>query len=304
MAGTQKLAVFGVPSGAGGRGPGPSGAPFALRAAGLLEALRAAGPRVVHLSDLSLFPFREDPDHPRSRNLEGASCAARAAGDEMTRALAEGFTLVLGGDCSLVAGTAAGAREALGQPVGLVYIDADADLNTPETTPSGFLHGMALAAALGRCCTPLAAAAGAPPAVRAEHVALLGYRALDPGERSALGDLGLALPAAAIQRLGMPVTAALALDAVENGDGPVLVHLDVDVIDPSELPAKATLTPGTGLTLEETTALVAALVASPRVVALQVMEYNPEVDPSGECARRLVALLGRAIARRFAARRG
>ena len=76
--------------------------------------------------------------------MEGVACALRAAADEMTRALAEGFTLVLGGDCTLAAGVAAGARRYLGQPPGLVFIDADADLNTPETTPSGFLHGMAL----------------------------------------------------------------------------------------------------------------------------------------------------------------
>ena len=146
--GAGKLAVFGVPSAAGARGSGVSRAPFALREAGLIERLRDGGWRVVHLSDLSLFPFREDAKNPRARNPDGVACAVRAAGDEMARALAEGLTLVLGGDCTLVAGTLAGARAALERPVGLVYLDANADLNTPETTPSGYLSGQALALAL------------------------------------------------------------------------------------------------------------------------------------------------------------
>src|SRR5438552_4056084 len=79
-----------------------------------------------------------------------APFALRAAADEMTGALAEGFTLVLGGDCTLAVGVLAGARTFLGKPVGLIYLDANADLNTPETSPSGYLDGMALALALGR----------------------------------------------------------------------------------------------------------------------------------------------------------
>lgn len=294
-----KIAVVGVPSAAGAFGPGPSRAPFALRQAGLLEALEAAGPRVVNLSDLSLFPHLEDPEHPRCRNLAGAACAARAAGDELTRALDEGFTIVLGGDCSLLPGTAGGARARLGRDVGVVFLDADADLNTPETTPSGRLNGMALALALGHGPEELAAAGGPPPAVQPDHAALLGFRALDPGERSAIGALALALPARAVKSLGPRASAALALDAVENGDGPLLVHFDVDVIDPEEMPAKSPLLPGPGLSLEETGGLLTALLASPRVVALELCEYDPDLDPEGVHARKLVALAARAVARRF-----
>jgi arginase len=300
MAG-HKVAVFGVPTAAGGRGPGVERAPFALRAAGLLSSLKAQGATVVNLSDLSLFPFRDDPEHPRARNAEVVACAVRATADEMTRALAEGFTIVLGGDCTLAAGVAAGARRALGQPVGLVFIDANADLNTPETTPSGYLHGMALALALGRGEPSVLAALGPAPAVEPAHVALVGFRELDPGERAALGGLGLALPASAARKLGMRVTAALALDGVENGDGPVAVHLDVDAIDPAEMPAKDVTTPGPALSLAEVSDLVTALVASPRVVALEVAEYNPARDPEGTHARKLVELINRAVARRLRA---
>src|SRR5262249_61168012 len=105
---------------------------------------------------------------------------------------------------------------------------------------------------------------GEPPAVDPDHVALVGFRALDPGERPALGEIGLALPAPAARRLGMRAAAALALDGVANDDGPVLVHLDVDVIDAAEMPAKQTVTAGAGLTQAERSDLLTALLASPR----------------------------------------
>ncbi len=294
-----KVAVFGVPTAAGGRASGLERAPFALREAGLLRDLRALGPRVVHLSDLSLFPYRDDPEHPHARNAEVVECAVRAAADEMTRALDEGFTIVLGGDCTLVAGTVAGASRKLGQPVGVIYIDADADLNTPDTSPSGYLSGMALALALGRGPEAVTSAGGPPPAVIPDHVALVGFRAVDPGERPALGDLGLALPASAARRLGMRVAAALALDGVGNEDGPILVHLDVDVIDAAEMPAKQYLTPGSGLALAEVSDLLTAIVASPRVIALEVTEYDPSRDPQGEHARKIASLIVRAAGRRL-----
>jgi len=294
-----KVAVFGVPTAAGAGGPGLENGPFVLREVGLLQALRDAGLTVVNLSDLSLFPYREDATHPTARNAEGVACAVRATADETTRALGEGFTLVLGGDCTVVVGTVGGAARRLGQPIGLVYLDANADLNTPETSPSGLLCGMALALAMGRGPAEVAHASGELPAVRAEHVALLGYRQLDGSERRGLGQLGLALPAEAMRKLGMRVAAALALDAVENDDGPVVVHLDVDVIDPAEMPAKQSITPGEGLTFAEASDLVCALLASPRVIALEVAEYQPDRDPERACAKALVDLIVRAVARRL-----
>lgn len=296
----MKVAVFGVPSAAGARGAGAERAAFVLREAGLLEGLRATGARVVNLSDLSMFPFREDPAHPAARNAEVVACALRATGDEMTRALHEGFAIVIGGDCTLVVGALAGARAALGRPVGIVYIDANADLNTPETTPSGFLCGMALALALGHGPDELTAPLGVAPVVEPDHVALVGFRGLDPGERRRIGDLGLALPAVAARQVGMRVTAALALDAIANEDGPVLVHLDVDAIEYAEMPVKDPIE-GIGLTIAEVSDLLTALAASPRVVGLHIAEFNPARDPDGVHAQKVVVMLARAVARRVGA---
>jgi arginase len=251
---------------------------------------------VVNLSDLSLFPFHPDDAHPRARNAEVVACAVRATADEMTRALAEGFTIAIGGDCTLAAGAAAGATRALGGAVGLVWVDANADLNTPETSPSGFLSGMALALALGRGPAGVLPEGGA---VDPAHVALLGFRQLDPAERTALGDLGLAVPADALHRLGMRVGAALALESIDNADGPVVVHLDVDAIDYTEMPVKPSA--DGGLTIAEVSDLLTALLASPRVVALHVGEFVPAKDPDGVHARKVIDLLARAVARKVKA---
>ena len=302
MSGTAdppKIAVFGVPSAAGATAPGSERAAFALREAGLLEKLREGGARVVNLSDLSLFPWRDDPEHPTLRNAELVECAIRATSDEMTRALAEGFTIVLGGDCSLVSGTLGGARKALGREVGLVHIDANADLNTPETTPSGRLAGMALALALGQGPASLTTAGGPAPAVSSRRVALVGYREVDAGEASQLERLGLAVSADDVRRLGAGHVASEALAAIGDGDDPVVVHFDVDVLDPEVMPAKTALTPGRGLDWPDVEELLLALCASPRIAALELCEFNPERDPDGASARRLVALLAAATRARL-----
>lgn len=292
-----KIAVFGVPSAAGARGPGMERAAFALREAGLLQTL-ARHARVVNLSDLSLFPWRADPEHPEGRNAAVAACAARAAGDEITRALQEGFTIVIGGDCSLLPGVLGGARRATGRAVGLVHVDANADLNTPETTPSGQLDGMALALALGRGLPELTGAGGPPPAARPEHVALVGFRELDPGEVKPSRELALALTAEDVRARGARLAAEQALEAIDNDQGPIFVHFDVDVLDPEAMPAKDGLTPGRGLLWDEAQTLLATLVRSPRVVGIEVCEFNPARDAGGEAARRLVALLDQLVAAR------
>jgi arginase len=292
---TPKIAVVGVPSAAGARGTGVARGPFVLRERGLLRALAADGTRVVNLSDLSLFPYRDDPEHPRARNAAVVACAVRAAADEMTRALDEGFTLMLGGEATIVAGALAGARRKLGVPVGLVYVDAHADLHTSETTRSGYMQGMVLSLALGRGPEIVARAYSQEPSVAPSQVALLGVRDWEPGEREAAAALALVLPLDDLQKSGMAAAAGRALAAI--GEGPVLVHFNVDVIAPLAMPAVEVETPGGGLSLVEAAELLRALLASPRVRALVVTQYDPERDPDGHCAQRIVDLITSALAR-------
>ena len=207
----------------------------------------------------------------------------------MGRSLLEGFTVVLGGDCTLVAGVVAGARARLGRPVGLVYLDANADLNTQETSPSGFLNGMALSLALGEVLEGFGA-------VGPEQVALLGFRDLDEGEKPRLQKLALSLSAEEMRGLGGKAAAARVLAALPP-EIPLVVHMDVDVLDPSEMPAKQELTPGRGLDWDEVEELLDELL--PSAVALLVAEFDPGRDPEGTAARRLARSLARVVGRRF-----
>jgi arginase len=294
---TSKIAVVGVPSAAGARGSGIARAPFVLREHGLLQALAADGTRVVNLSDLSLFPYRDDPEHPRARNAEVVACAVRAAADEMTRALAEGFTLMLGGEATIVVGAVAGARARLGTPIGLVYVDAHADLHTPETTRSGFLHGMVLSLAMGRGPASVAHAFSSTAAVRPADVALLAVREWEDGERVAARELGLVLSADDMQKAGMSAAATRALDSVAAPS--VVVHFNPDAIASSEMPALEMPSPPGGLTFVEAAELLRTLLVSPRVVALVVSQYDPDHDTDGKIAPHLVDLIASAIAHRF-----
>jgi arginase len=289
------MAVFGVPTAAGARGPSVARAPLVFRDCGLLTALAADGTRVVNLSDLSLFPYRPDDGHPRARNAEVVACAVRTAADEMSRALSEGFTLVLGGDCTLSVGVLAGLRARFGDEIGLVYLDGHADLHTPETTVSGYLEGMALALALGQGPKSVTTAGGPAPAIRPERVALLGVRDWEDGERERARSLALTMSPGEMQTEGMTAVAARALAAI--GTGPVMVHLDIDVIRIEEMPAVEVATPGGGLTLLEAAELLRSLLASPRVVALVVVEYDPERDLERTYAQKIVDLVTSALAR-------
>jgi arginase len=131
--------------------------------------------------------------------------------------------------------------------------------------------------------------------VRPQDTVLLGYRTTDPGEARALQTLAWSAPAAEVRREGTVATCDRALGAI-RGNGPILVHLDVDVIDPAEMPAKDVLAPGPGLSFDELRRLLGQLLLSPRVRGLLVAEYHPGKDPGGAAAARLVECLAGAVA--------
>ena len=210
----------------------------------------------------------------------------------MQRAFGAGrLPLVLGGDHSLTIGLLAGRRLA-GRAGGVVWLDAHGDFNTPGTSPSGNIHGMALAAATGRGAPELAALGGG--ASVAEHaVALVGVRALDPGERAALAGSAVAVfPMADLKRRG---TAAVLRDAVAvasaGGRHPFHVSVDLDVLDPACAPGVGTPVPG-GLSVPEARGAMALLGASGLVDSVDAVECNPLLDPGDRTAALAVVLLG------------
>lgn len=287
----QKVVVYGVPSAAGAFTNAPTRSPAALRGAGLVAALRGQGLDVEDAGDGPTLPAAEDPEHPTCRNVPGVLRAIAAAA--ATGEVRDGLALMIGGDCSLLPGLLAGARRRAGDRLGLVVLDAHGDLNTPQTTPSGRICGMALAVALGHGHRELVAAAGSPPLDRGRTV-MLGFRELDPGERRLLEGIALARGAASVLQDGAEASADIALRVI--GPTPFAIHLDVDVIDAAEMATQVPAAQGRGLSRGDARKLLRRLLASPHVVALGVTGYDAGSDPDGVHARALVEILAGAMA--------
>lgn len=292
------LAVIGVPSSAGGRRTGQEGAPAAFRAAGLLEGLRAIGFDVADLGDLPPVSFRPDPEHPRQQNVDLVLDVGRQVADRVDRALASArMPIVLGGDCSLGLGVIAGVLRHQSD-VGLLYFDADLDLNTPETTPSGILDGMVLAHVLGRGVPELAGIGPRRPLLGEEEVVVFGFDAesasIDPPELAALESSRMAQYPLSRIRADATGAAERALRNLEDRCKAMVVHFDVDVTD---LPAVDVPHPQ-GLDPDTAFDALSTFLAAPICTALVVTELNAELDPDHSHVARLVRGLVRAFAGR------
>jgi arginase len=294
----SRLAVIGVPSSAGGRRTGQEGAPAALRAAGLLERLRAKGLDVEDLGDLPSVSYRPDPEHPRQQNLALVVEVARQAAVRVDQAVASRrLPLVLGGDCSLSLGVIAGLLRHHPR-LGLLYFDGDVDLNTPDTTRSGIFDGMVIAHALGRGAPQLAGIGPRRPLLDEEDIALFGFDAesgwIDPPELEALEGSRMARYPLARVREDPMATAREAWLRLESRADAILVHFDVDVMDVSAVDVPH---PG-GLDAESTFAALRVFVGAPTCAGLVVTELNAELDPDGSEAVSLVDGLAEALAAR------
>ncbi len=293
----MRVAVIGVPMDLGGRRRGTDMGPSAIRYAGLQEALVALGHQVLDLGNLPVAERETRPvGEPRAKYLEEVVAVCEQLSEVVARSVREGFfPLVLGGDHSIAIGSVAGlVREGL-QP-GIIWLDAHGDFNTPETTPSGSIHGMPLAALTGRGHPALVACAGCAPKVLERHAVLVGVRALDPGEREALraSDVTV-LTMRDIDERGIAAVIREAAEiAAEGGRRPVHLTIDMDVIDPSGgTPERG------GLTYREAHLAMELLAESGVVRSLEIAEVNPILDRENRTARLAVelaaSLLGKAI---------
>ncbi len=276
--------IIGVPLDLGGGRRGVDMGPSALRIAGLDEQIAALGCRVVDKGNLPVR-IREtlEPQHAHKRYIDEIARVCAELFDTSLASLRDGAVpVVLGGDHSLgagsVAATAAFAREAHQLPVGLLWVDAHGDMNTPSSSPSGNVHGMPLAALLGAEPHELASIGGFFPTVRPEHVVLIGIRNLDDREKEIVKASGVhAFTMKDIDRLGIAEVMDRALAAASNGTGGVHVSFDLDVCDPSIAPGVGTPVKG-GLDYREAHFVMEAVAESGRLVALDLVEVNPALD--------------------------
>ena len=293
---TTSFALIGVPSSAGGRRTGQEQGPQAFRAAGLLERLRANGLDVADLGDLPSVAFRPDAENPRQQNFGLVVDVARQVADRVDEAVASGRSpLVLGGDCSLSLGVMAGLLRHHPR-LGLMYFDADLDLNTPDTTRSGVADGMVLAHALGRGVHELAGVGPRVPLLSEEDIVLFGYDVgsgwIDPPEIELLERSRMSKYPLARVRSDAAAAARDALGGLTGHSDAILVHFDVDVMD---FPAVDVPHPD-GLDAESAFTALSVFTSAPTCAAVVVTELNPERDPDGSHTERLVAGLVGALA--------
>jgi arginase len=295
----MKLGVIGIPSSAGGRSIGQEKAPRALREAGLIKRLAATGHEVVDYGDIPSFRFAPDAQHPRAQNGPTVLKVCKLVANKVAKVLLDGFwPVVLGGDCTIAIGSLAGMID-LFPNVGLAYLDADADLNTPETTPSGIFDGMVVAHIIGRGDKDLSHIAKRYPLLREEEILLFGLNPtsgyVDPPEIKFLETSPiLRFPIDVIHRQGVESAAREALKGLETRVQKVFVHLDVDFIGGLDMPA-ADIPHKSGLSLDDATTALKTFLGSEGFAGMEITEFNAEKDKQGRFAKTLVELVASAL---------
>ena len=296
----RQISIIGVPMDFGQQLRGVDMGPAALRYTGLIHRLRALGHVVVDTGDVRI-PIRDaDGKTPLSEDkyLEEITQICDAIYVAGQAAIQQGhFPLFLGGDHSIAVGTvSAVSRE--DDPIGLVWIDAHGDFNTPETSPSGNIHGMPLAALIGEG-HPSLVNVGRPGAkVRPENVVLIGQRDLDPAEKKRLKRSGITV--FTMRDIDEQGISSVAHKTIMKFAHLKRIHLTVDMdgLDPVEAPGVGTPVPG-GISYREAHLLMETLADSGKVASMDIVEVNPILDVANKTAELAVELalsaLGKSI---------
>ncbi len=279
----RTIHIIGVPLDLGGGRRGVDMGPSAMRIAGLTDRLRALGHRVVDRGDiLTPTPETRDPGDEKKRFVHEIQGVCDQLYQEALEALGDGAVpVVLGGDHSVAAGsvaaTAAFAQRGP-QPVGLLWIDAHGDMNTPATSPSGNVHGMPLAALLGEDPRELAMVGGFAPKVHAANTVLIGVRDLDVRERDEVRNSGVhVFTMKDIDRQGIARVMEQAIAHASAGTAGLHVSFDLDVCDPTIAPGVGTPVRG-GLNYREAHMAMEMIADAGRLLALDLVEVNPVLD--------------------------
>jgi arginase len=295
----QPVAIIGAALDLGAGRRGVDMGPSAIRYAGLEPRISALGRRCEDWGNV-LAPVAEASPvgDERVRFLGAIKETCERIADQVVRAIEGGFQpLVLGGDHSVALGTLGGLARARG-PGGVLWLDAHGDLNRPETSPTGNVHGMPLAAALGLAGPEFESDEYPLPAVEPRRVALVGVRSLDPGERALLAELeARVFTMSDLDRMGVEAAIREALEHV-SGEGFVHLSLDLDVLDPEVAPGVGTPVRG-GLSYREAHLAMELIAESGVLSSLEVVEVNPILDRENETAKLAVELVASALGARI-----
>ena len=294
----KKIALIGAPSSAAAFLPGSEKAPAALRAAGLVERLQGAGFEVIDYGDCAPRLFADDEEHRRARNLPAIVAGLNDLKVHTEVAMKSGaLVLVLGGDCAQSIGLLTGARRYY-KHINLLWFDRDADLNTPASTPSGRIDGMVVAHIIGRGAPELVRFWGETPLVREPDVTLFGITRLDPPEQEFLSKSPLRhVSAEDIAAKGASAAATEALHLMHADTREFVLHLDLDVLSQEDFPPVNVPASG-GLSFDAVRDALREFARSKNLLGLDVAQYNPDKDPDGANAKKIVDLLVEALAAR------
>jgi arginase len=270
--------------------------PAAVRVAGLGARAAALGYEVKDRGNIfveQVERLRDDSNH--ARYLDEIAAASRRLAEKTREVLDKGgMPVVLGGDHSIAVGSVSGVSAYFherGEKVGIIWLDAHADMNTPETTDSGNIHGMPLACLMGRGPAMLTEIFDFAPKVDPKNVALIGIRDIDAGERKLIKELGVrAFTAREMDERGMTAIMDEALTIASNGTAGYHVTLDVDFIDPRFAPGVGTPVPG-GATYRESHLAMERVADHGGMVSLEYAELNPVYDVRNQSAEVGVELL-------------
>jgi arginase len=301
----RKIRLIGVPLDLGASRRGVDMGPSAVRVAGLETRLEALGHQVTDGGNIgvAIAETKSAGEHNAKYLQEITETCTRAA--EMVKdALDEGMTpVILGGDHSVAAGSVSGVAEFYRkqkQKIGLIWIDAHADMNTPASSPSGNVHGMPLAALLGLGPEPLGNIFGFSPKVQAENTVLIGVRDIDATEKENIKRAGVSevYTMRDIDERGMRTVIEEALRTAGRGTAGYHVSLDMDWIDPEDAPGVGTPVRG-GATYREAHLAMEIIADHGRMVSLEVVEVNPVIDEHNRTAELAVELISSAFGKKI-----
>jgi arginase len=285
----QKVRIIGVPMDLGQSRRGVDMGPSALRGAGLQTSIKKLGLQVEDIGNLSVKQPEEMPiGEKRAKYLQeiAETCGDVAAAAE--KALSEGFLpLVLGGDHSIAAGVAAGVANYFRKDkkqIGYLWLDAHGDMNTPESSPSGNVHGMPLAAIMGYGATELVDLLGFKPKAEPGNIVIVGARDLDAQEKKIVKKSGIhVFTMRDIDERGMREVMSDALKYAMDDTAGIAVSLDMDFVDPSDAPGVGTPVRG-GVTYREAHLAMEMIADTESMVSLEVVEINPILDEHNRTA--------------------
>jgi arginase len=298
------VAIVGAPLDLGAGRRGVDMGPSAVRLAGLNQKLSSLGYEVEDLGNVSVEQQESTPSLvENAKYLPQIASTCERLALRVKGAVADGrFPLVLGGDHSIAIGTVAGVSNAYrqrSQTIGLIWMDAHADMNTPESSPSGNIHGMPLACCLGRGPRELTDIFGYSPKVSGKNVVLVGLRDVDLRERSILRESGsTAFTMRDIDEMGLRRVMEQALSIATSGTDGFHLSFDMDFVDPLEAPGVGTPVRG-GVTYREAHLAMETICDCKRMVSMEIVEVNPVLDEANRTALLGVELVTSAMGKKI-----